>query len=285
MQPILLTHCGAGSDRSVQDAADRAGRAGLEILRRGGRALDAVVQAVVVLEDDPRLNAGTGSRMRTDGRIQMDAAVMDGNLDAGAVAAIERVKNPVRVAKDVLASPHILFVGPDAVAFARARGHAEYDPATPESRRKLEESLRQIREGRVPRYYRKFNHLEIHDTVGAVARDRRGRCAAAVSTGGTSFMLPGRVGDSPILGSGLYAGPHGAVCATGVGEEIMRRVASKFVYDQMASGHSPQRAAARALALFPRDVSFGVIAVGKRGAGEACDRDMAYFTSARGRTL
>ena len=285
MKPLLLTHCGAGSDRSVQDAADAAGRAGLEVLGRGGRALDAVVRAVLVLEDDPRLNAGTGSRMRTDGRIQMDAAVMDWNLEAGAVAAIERVKNPILVAKDVLVTPHILFVGPDAVAFARAHGHADYDPATPESRRKLEESLRQIREGHVPRYYRKFKNLEAHETVGAVARDRRGHCAAAVSTGGTSFMLPGRVGDSPIIGSGLYAGPHGAVCSTGIGEEIMKRVLAKYVYDQMALGRSPQKAAERGLALFPRDVSVGVIAVGKRGAGEACDREMAYFVSAPGRTL
>ena len=285
MHPLLLTHCGAGSDRSVQDAAEAAGRKGLEILRRGGRALDAVVEAVVVLEDDPRLNAGTGSRMRTDGRIQMDAAVMDAGLRAGAVAAIERVRNPVRVARDVLSTPHVLFVGPDAQAFARARGHPDYDPATPESRRKLEESLRRIREGRVPRYYRGFNGLDLHGTVGAVARDRRGRFAVAVSTGGTSFMLPGRVGDSPILGAGLYAGPAGAVCATGIGEEIMRQVLSKYVYDRMAEGRSPQRAADLGASRFRRGISVGLIAVGRRGWGEACDRDMAFFSSAVGRTL
>ncbi len=285
MKPILLTHCGAGSDRTVQDAAEAAGRAGLAVLRRGGRALDAVVDAVVLLEDDPRLNAGTGSRMRTDGRIQMDAAVMDWNLEAGAVAAIERVRNPVRVARDVLATPHILLAGPDAEAFARSHGHAVYDPATPESRRKLEDSLQRIREGRLPRYYRKFKDLDLHGTVGAVARDRRGHCAAGVSTGGTSFMLPGRVGDSPIIGSGIYAGPHGAVCATGIGEEIMKRVLSKYVYDQMAAGRSPQAAADRGLALFPRDVSAGLIVVGKRGWGEACAQDMAFYASAEGRTL
>ena len=257
----------------------------MEVLTRGGRALDAVVSAVVLLEDDPRLNAGTGSRMRTDGRIQMDAALMDWNLEAGAVAVIERVKNPIRVARDVLFTPHILLVGPDAQTFARAHGHADYDPATPESRRKLEESRRRIKEGRVPRYYRKFKGLDLHGTVGAVARDRRGHCAAGVSTGGTSFMLPGRVGDSPILGSGIYAGPYGAVCATGIGEEIMKRVFSKYVYDQMALGRSPQKAAERGVALFPRDVSVGVIVVGLRGWGEACDADMAYFASAEGRTL
>ena len=285
MEPLLLTHCGAGSDRSVQDAAEAAGRRGLDVLRRSGRALRGVVEAVAALEDDPRLNAGTGSRMRIDGRIQMDAALMDGDLEAGAVAAIERVRNPVRVAWDVLSTPHILLVGPDAQACARAHGHADYDPATPESRKKLEDSLRRIREGRVPRYYRKFNGLDLHGTVGAVARDRRGRFAAGVSTGGTSFMLPGRVGDSAILGSGIYAGPHGAVCATGIGEEIMKRVLSKYVYDQVAAGRSPQAAADRGVALFPRDVSVGVIVVGRRGWGEACDADMAYFASARGRTL
>jgi beta-aspartyl-peptidase (threonine type) len=285
MQPLLLTHCGAGSTRSVQDGAEAAGQRGLDILRRGGRALDAVVEAVAVLEDDPRLNAGTGSRMRTDGRIQMDAALMVDNLEAGAVAAIERVRNPVRVAHDVLQTPHILLVGPDAQTFARSHGHADYDPATPESRAKLEESLRLIREGHLPRYYRKFKDVDLHGTVGAVARDRRGHFAAGVSTGGTSFMLPGRVGDSPILGSGIYAGPAGAVCATGIGEEIMKRVLSKYVYDQVAAGRSPQKAADLGVALFPHGISVGLIVVGKRGWGEACDQDMAYFASASRRTL
>ncbi len=285
MHPLLLTHCGAGSDASVQDAANAAGERGMVVLRRGGRALDAAVEAVALMEDDPRLNAGTGSRMRTDGRIQMDAAVMDWDLEAGAVAAIEYVKNPIRVAKDVLRTPHILLVGPDAQAFARAHGHEYYDPATPESRQKLEASLKTIREGGVPPYYRKFNDLDLHGTVGAVARDRRGHFAAAVSTGGTSFMLPGRVGDSPIIGSGIYAGPHGAVCATGIGEEIMKRVLSKYVYDEVVAGRSPQTAASRGLALFSRGISVGVIVVGRRGWGEACDKDMAFFASAKGRTL
>ena len=98
-------------------------------------------------------------------------------------------------------------------------------------------------------------------------------------------MLPGRVGDSPIIGSGLYAGPHGAVCATGIGEEIMKRVLSKHVYDLMAGSLSPQKAAERGVALFPRDISVGLIVVGDRGWGEACDQDMAFFSSSRQRTL
>ncbi|HYU07377.1 MAG TPA: isoaspartyl peptidase/L-asparaginase [Thermoplasmata archaeon] len=285
MRPILLTHCGAGSDASVQDAADAAGARGMALLKRGRTALDAVVEAIVLLEDDARLNAGTGSRMRVDGRIQMDAALMSGDLEAGAVAAIEAVKNPIRVARDVFDTPHVLLAGPDAIAFARSKGHDPYDPATPESRRRLEESLAAIRSGRLPRYARKWKRVQLRDTVGAVARDRHGRFAAGSSTGGTSFMLPGRVGDSPIVGAGLYAGPKGAVSVTGIGEEIMKRVLSKFVYDRIAAGLTPQHAADRGLALFPKDVPIGVIALDRRGWGEACNRSMAWFVSERRRTL
>ena len=285
MRPLLLTHCGAGSEKAVEDAAMAAGEKGMAILRRGGRALDAAVEAVASLEDDPRTNAGTGARMRVDGRIQMDAAVMDWDLEAGAVAAIEFVKNPVRVARDVLSTPHVLLVGEDAVRFARARGHAPFDPATPESKKRLEESLARIRDGRLPRYARKWKDVDLHGTVGAVARDRRGRFATATSTGGTAFMLPGRVGDTPILGAGLYAGPHGAVATTGIGEEILKRVLAKFVYDLLAGGSPVQKAVDRGVALFPRDISVGIIAVGDRGWGEACDREMAYYASSSRRTF
>src|SRR5438876_11288880 len=102
----------------------------MEVLTRGGRALDSVVESIVVLEDDPRLNAGTGSRMRIDGRIQMDAALMDANLEAGGVAAIEEVKNRIRVARDVFGTHHVLHVGSDATAFAPHNGHIRYDPST-----------------------------------------------------------------------------------------------------------------------------------------------------------
>lgn len=257
----------------------------MAVLKGGGRALDAVVESVIAMEDDPRFNAGTGSRMRIDGRIQMDAAVMDWDLEAGGVAAIEFVRNPILVAKDVRRTPHVLLVGSDAIAFARSKGHARYDPATPESRRRLEESLAKIRSGRLPRYARKWKALDLGDTVGAVARDRRGRFASGTSTGGTSFMLPGRVGDSPIVGAGLYAGPRGAVSVTGIGEEIIKHVLSKFVYDRMVDGLTAQTAADRGIALFPEDVPIGIIAVGPRGWGEASNTSMAYFASALNRTV
>jgi L-asparaginase / beta-aspartyl-peptidase len=269
----------------MQDAADAAGSRGLAVLRPGGRALDAVLEAIVLLEDDPRLNAGTGSRMRIDGRIQMDAALMDSTLEAGGVAAIEEVQNPIRVARDVFDSPHILLVGSDATAFARLKGHPRYDPSTPESRKRLQESLEKIRGGKVPRYARKWKAWDLRGTVGAVARDRRGRFAAGSSTGGTAFMLPGRVGDSPIIGAGLYAGPKGAVTVTGIGEEIIRVTLSKFVYDRIADGISPQTAADRGLKLFRQDVPIGIIAVSSRGWGAASNRSMPFFVSTKRRTF
>lgn len=257
----------------------------MAILRRGGRALDAVIEAIVVLEDDPRLNAGTGSRMRIDGRIQMDAALMDSTLEAGGVAAVEEVRNPILVARDVFDTPHVLLVGPDAIAFARSKGHARYNPATEESRQRLAESLAKIRQGHLPRYARKWKGWDVRDTVGAVARDRRGRFAAGSSTGGTAFMLPGRVGDSPIVGAGLYAGPRAAVTVTGIGEEIMKRTLSKFVYDRIDRGASPQVASDSGLALFRSDVPVGIVAVSARGWGVASNRPMAFFASSTRRTF
>lgn len=201
------------------------------------------------------------------------------------MAAIEEVKNLILVARNVFDTPHLLLVGRDAIEFARSRGHLLYNPATPDSQRRLEESLAQIRNGKLPRSARKWKSVESHDTVGAVARDGRGRFAAGTSTGGTAFMWPGRVGDSPIVGAGLYAGPLGAVSVTGIGEEIMKQVLSKFVYDRLADGMSAQQASDRGLALFPKDVPVGIVAVDARESGEASNRPMPFFASDGCRTL
>jgi len=278
VRPIIVTHCGVGSTREVQDAAERSGEAGLIVLRRGGTALGAVIEAVAVLEDDPRTNAGTGSRMRIDGSIQMDAAVMDSRRRIGAVAAIADVKNPIRVARAVMDTPHILLAGHWATEFARTRGFPRYDPATNEARKKREETLAALAANKVPGWARAWRSYRGTDTVGAVARDRRGRFAAANSTGGVSFMLPGRVGDSPIVGAGLFAGPDGAVVATGVGEEIVRVVLCKFVYDRLQRG--TKRACAAGLRLFPKSVPIGVAAVGANGAAAVDNRHMAWWTNA-----
>ncbi len=277
---LIVTHCGAGSNPDVADAAERAGREGLGVLEGGGSALDAVEAAVALLEDDPRLNAGTGGRLNLEGVAEMDAALMASDQRCGAVAAITRVRNPIRVARRVLESPHVLLVGPGATAFARRQGFPDYDPVTPRARELLQEALRQLRDGELPPW-QAHHWKDYHfDTVGAVAEDAQETYAAAGSTGGVSLKLPGRVGDTPLVGCGLYAGPGGAVTATGVGEEIIRRVLSKEVYDRIVAGEDPHAACAAALRPFPTDVTVGLVAVGRRGWAAASNRDMAWWCNA-----
>jgi L-asparaginase/beta-aspartyl-peptidase (threonine type) len=242
----------------------------------------------VVLEDDPRFNAGTGANIRLDGKtIQMDAACMDGETGAfGAVAAVERVKNPVLVARKVMDTPHLLIVGEGATRFARAMGFPDYDPACAENRARYER-VKAILKGTNPgqaeawkRYDWKkaWNFptplkeaLGPSDTVGCVARDSKGHFAAAISTGGTTITFYGRVGDVPMFGAGIYAGPKGAVACTGNGEDIVRHLAAKAVYDLLAKGFSAQKAVDRALADFPAAIDLGLVAIGPASTGGGCN--------------
>jgi len=292
--PVVVTHGGAGGPRENDPGCLLAAEAGAVALRGGLGALEAAIRATVVLEDDPRFNAGTGSNYRMDGvTIEMDAAVMDHDLRFAAVAAIQRVKNPVRVAEQVLETPHMLLAGEGALAFARSRGFADFDPGSERARGVYERVRAFLRGGEAPSEGWKGVSPEMFwnfpksaqqawesagggtvDTVGAVARDAAGRCAAALSTGGTTVMMLGRIGDTPIIGAGLYAGPHGAVAATGFGEEIMRRVLSKQVYDWIEEGMGAQEAANRALALVPAEYTVGIIAVSAHDEGVADNRTM-----------
>jgi L-asparaginase/beta-aspartyl-peptidase (threonine type) len=287
--PAVVVHGGVGSLRERMEATSAAGARGVAALRAGGAALDGAVAAVVVLEDDCHFNAGTGANIRLDGKtVQMDAAVMDGATGGfGAVGAIERVKNPVLVARKVLETPHLLVVGEGATRLARAFGFPDHDPICPESLKRYERVkriLRGLEDGPAAGAWRRFDWRRFWnfpgpipselreaagspDTVAAVARDAGGRFAAAVSTGGTTITFYGRVGDVPILGAGLYAGPAGAVACTGTGEEIVRRLVARAVYDDLARGTEPQAAVERALAAFPAAVDLGLVAIGPRGEG------------------
>ena len=229
----LAVHGGAGTlDRgamSEERAAEyhaglrRALETGRAILAAGGGALDAVTAAVVALEDDPLFNAGRGAVFAAAGTQEMDAAVMEGEQHrAGAVAGIFGPKNPVLAARAVMEhSPHVLLVGNGAVAFCREHGVAFAEPAyfhTETRRRALERTLAQQAAGSID-----DDEARRHGTVGAVARDCRGNLAAATSTGGMTGKLPGRVGDSPIIGAGTYADNAScAVSATGHGEFFIR---------------------------------------------------------------
>ncbi|HET9233467.1 MAG TPA: isoaspartyl peptidase/L-asparaginase [Candidatus Eisenbacteria bacterium] len=292
---VIVTHGGVGGPKEHSDACERACRAGAAAFMEHGHALEAAIRATIVLEDDPRLNAGTGSNFRLDGKtIEMDAAVMDDAFRFGAVAAIQRVKNPVRVAESVLKTPHLLLAGEGATAFARAQGFPEYDPVSERARKRYEQvraffsrgtggSDHPAWHGVDPASFWNFDDTQAttlrqlagpSDTVGAVVRDGRGGFAAALSTGGTSIMLRGRIGDTPIIGAGLYAGPHGAVAATGDGEEIMRRVLAKHVYDRIVAGASAQEAADEGIAMFPGRFAVGIIAVSAQSEGIADNRTM-----------
>lgn len=280
MTRVIITHGGAGAGKEYSDGAQKAAEKGMDVLRNNGNALDAVVEAIVVLEDDERFNAGTGSYAKLNGEIEMDAALMDSKMQAGGVAAIKRVKNPIRVARCVMDTPHVLLVGNGAIEFARMKGFPDYDPMTEKARKRLAEVKEKLKTGDLPPWaekWKKFVYPGLTGTVGAVVMDETGYMAAGSSTGGTSIMLPGRVGDSPQIGSGLYAGKYGAVTATGIGEEIIKRVLCKSVYDKIARGMMPQKACDWGVSLFPNEIPVGIIAVSKKGVGVASNRDMAHW--------
>jgi L-asparaginase / beta-aspartyl-peptidase len=223
--PAIIVHGGAGAspaDRDeVHDGMRAAVQAGWTALAAGGTSLDAVEQAVRVLEDHPRFNAGRGSVLTDDGRVEMDASIMEGDrLGCGAVAAVSRVANPVTLARRVLEDGrHVLLVAGGAEAFARAAGVPECDPVslvTERERRRLAERVAATLTG----------------TVGAVALDRHGTVAAATSTGGLVGKRPGRVGDSALIGCGTYADSTlGAVSCAGDGEAIIRVVLARRALD------------------------------------------------------
>ena len=204
--------------------------------------MDAVEAAIVTLEDDPTFDAGIGSHLNRDGRVQLDAIVMDGaTLKSGAVAVVERVRNPIRLARRVLeASEHMLLVGAGAEQFALEQGLPLCAPDELVMERERI-GWRQCREDQ----HAAEHHLgHEHGTVGAVAMDAHGRLVAGTSTGGTCCKYPGRVGDSPLIGCGCYADAEaGAVSCTGWGEAIMKIVMAKTATEFLRAGQAPQAVA------------------------------------------
>jgi L-asparaginase / beta-aspartyl-peptidase len=273
--PIILAHGGAGAPNEHSDGPEGACRAALPLLTDSepDGALRAVIEAAVILEDDVRFNAGMGGNMRLDGSLQLDAIVATSDGRIGGVAAIEGVRNPVRVARLVMDSPHVLLAGDGATQFARHRGFAEEDVRTEKAIARHQAALERLRTGEVRPTEQRWRGKDMHGTIGAVARDASGQFAVSCSTGGTSMMLRGRVGDSPIFGAGVMVGEHGAVCATGDGEEIIRRVASMRVYLRMQQGQHPQEAAEAEVAALPAPYTVGFIVVGKEHHGMAATDD------------
>jgi isoaspartyl peptidase/L-asparaginase-like protein (Ntn-hydrolase superfamily) len=274
--PAVVAHCGSGTPPGEAGGCKAGVDAALAVLERGGDPLDAAVAGVAVLEDDPRYNAGTGSAVRLDGTtVQMDAAVMDSAGRFGAVAVIEDVRNPVKVARAVVDTPHRLLAGDGATAFARARGFPAFDVRTPEATAEAATLRADLESGRdVPRSWQGFdwkgayNYGPGSDTVGVAVRGADGTFAVALSTGGWTIVLRGRVGDVPVPGAGLFAGPAGAVAATGRGETIIDVALARTVYGWMAEGMSAQEAVRRGVELLGGDG--GLVAIGPHDlAGDA----------------
>jgi beta-aspartyl-peptidase (threonine type) len=240
--PSIIVHGGAGADpadgrEEFREGTRAAVLAGWAVLRGGGQAIDAVEQAVRVLEDHPRFNAGRGSVLTAAGTVEMDASIMEGDrLECGAVAAVRAIANPVTLARRVLESQrHVLLVGDGASAFARRVGIVDCEP----------ESLITDRQRRQhAEWVAKTPVAAGGGTVGAVALDRHGTIAAATSTGGMIGKLPGRVGDSAVIGAGTYADSTiGGVSCTGQGEAIIRVVLARRALDYAKEAGDPQYAA------------------------------------------
>ena len=246
-----------------------ANAAAMRLLAEGRPALDAVEVGVRVPEADPEVRTvGRGAYPDREGRISLDASIMRGDGDCGAVAALSDILHPISVARAVMEeTPHVMLVGPGAYDFARAQGHAHAELHTERSRREYEAWLRESGPERPA------INIENHDTIGLLALDSAGGLAGACTTSGAAYKYAGRVGDSPIVGAGLYVdGEVGAATATGWGEAVIRACGSFLVVELMRQGLSPQAACeaavARVIAKNPdwREIQVGFIALGRDGA-------------------
>jgi len=247
----LMIHGGAGSLENIRDARVAVRylegirtvlEHGRNILAAGGSALEAVEVSVALLEDDPVFNAGCGSVLNEQGRVEMDAAIMDGcDLRAGAVAAVSNITNPIHLARLVLSeSEHVMLAGQGALEFARRHGMAY----AVDKYFHVPERVAQFQRLRKGQGSALDHDEQKYGTVGAVARDRQGHLAAATSTGGMLNKLAGRIGDSPVIGAGVYADNAScAVSASGYGEDFLRTVLAKTIADHIEFGDADAAAA------------------------------------------
>jgi N4-(beta-N-acetylglucosaminyl)-L-asparaginase len=220
-----------------------ANAAAWEVLNKGGRALDAVEAGVKIPEGDPKeRSVGLGGRPDRDGRVTLDACIMDENMNIGSVACLEHIVHPISVARAVMEkTPHVMLVGDGALEFALAQGFKKEKLLTPESEAEWRDWLKKSD-------YKPIINIENHDTIGMIALDVNGNLSGACTTSGLAFKMHGRVGDSPIIGAGLYVdGDVGAATATGHGEEVIRIAGCHAVVELMRQGFSPQEACKKAV--------------------------------------
>ncbi|KAF2327686.1 isoaspartyl peptidase/L-asparaginase family protein [Flavobacterium daemonense] len=248
-----------------------ANEAAWEILKKNGKALDAVEAGVKIPEGDPKeRSVGYGGRPDRDGRVTLDACIMDENANIGSVACLEYIKHPISVARAVMEkTPHVMLVGDGAFQFALEQGFKKENLLLEESEKEWKEWLKDSK-------YKPIANIENHDTIGMIALDADGNLSGACTTSGMAFKMHGRVGDSPIIGAGLYVDNEiGAATATGHGEEVIRITGCHLVVELMRHGKSPQKACEEAVARIVKltknrnkdlkDIQVGFIALNKNG--------------------
>lgn len=282
--PTIVVHGGAGEWRTERrkagvEGVKRAAKLGFTVLETGGSSVDAVESAVMAMEDDEVFNAGLGSSLAFDKTIEMEASIMDGRtLQAGAVGLLKDIKYPIHLARLVMEyTDHVFIVGEAAERLAEALGCKLRNPKTKLREQYWLELKNKIVQGEL-RYLPKLSkllslhpHLFSLDTVGAVAVDKENNVAAATSTGGLSMKIPGRIGDSPLIGAGNYADNQAGACsATGLGEIAIRLVLAKTTCDLMHRGQAPQSAVTDSIKQVNRVMSrtanqMGLIAVDSKG--------------------
>lgn len=249
----------------------QANDAAWEILKKNGKALDAVEAGVKIPEGDPsERSVGYGGRPDRDGRVTLDACIMDENANIGAVGCLEHIKHPISVARAVMEkSPHVMLVGDGALQFALSQGFTKENLLIEASEKEWKEWLKNSE-------YKPIANIENHDTIGMIALDSHGDLSGACTTSGMAFKMHGRLGDSPIIGAGLYVDNEiGAATATGHGEEVVRISGCHLVVELMRQGKSPQKACEEAVARIVKltqnrgkslkDIQVGFIALNKQG--------------------
>lgn len=248
-----------------------ANAAAWKVLSENGRALDAVEQGVKISEADPKeRSVGLGGRPDRDGRVTLDACIMDENMNIGSVACLEHIVHPISVARAVMEkTPHVMLVGDGALQFALSQGFKKEKLLTAESEAEWKEWLKTSQ-------YKPVVNIENHDTIGMVALDMQGNLSGACTTSGMAFKMHGRVGDSPIIGAGLYVDNEvGAATATGHGEEVIRIAGCHAVVELMRQGLAPEAACKKAVERIIgsakkrnktlSDLQIGFIAINKKG--------------------
>jgi beta-aspartyl-peptidase (threonine type) len=301
LKQVIAVHGGAGAWETKRwkyglDGVRDSAEAGFKVLKTRGSALDAVEAAVMSMEDNETFNAGLGSTLTLDKRIEMEASIMEGKtLNAGAVGLLSNIRNPVRLARLVMEkTDHVFLVATGAEKLADLYRLKRRNPMTKLRLQQWKGLTQKLKTGEMEDLPKLEKLLEAHpnlfetDTVGAVALDTKGDTAAATSTGGRALKLPGRIGDSPLIGCGTYADNEAGACSTtGIGEVAIRLVLAKGACDLMREGHLAQEAAEECIRLVNNRIrlksSMGLITVdAKGGIGAAHNTPnlcWAYVTS------